>query len=737
MRACERFLVLLALGALGVSSVMTQLALMREMLGTFCGNEMALGIILGNWLLLTGIGSWLGRTTGRLENPRSILVAGLIFVAVVPLAQVFLLRAFHNIVFIRGATVGITGTVAGSFVLLLPFCMVSGYLLTLACSILASGEGPSAIGRVYIADSIGSVLGGVVFSFVLIRFFDHFGILCFPALLNLALAGVAAFFFGSRLLLATAATVAIGLVALVLCCDADAISTALEYPRQKVMFRANSPYGKLLVTESAGQFTFIENGLPLFSTHNVGQIEETVHYAMAQRPDARKVLLVSGGVAGTAKEILKYGAAQVTYVELDPLIVAAGRKYLPGNLADPRIQVVNTDGRLFIKQTNERFDVVIVDVPEPSTSQINRFYTAEFLNEVKRVLTPDGVVSFSPGRYENYVSPQLARLLASAGQTVKSVFRNVLVIPGGRVFFLASDGGLFADIATRIEQRGIPTRLVKRHFLEAMMTPDRQADMRRALAQPAAVNRDFNPVLYYYHLQHWISQFKIRFGLFGGALVVALGVYLLRLRPVPLVIFVSGFAASTLEVILLLGFQILYGSVYRQLGVIVTVFMAGLAVGAWVASRAAGRASVPPADLESVATAGSVSLPQRFRGETGLAGLAFVVAAFAVLLPFVLTGLGKAGSGTSALIGVQTAIAGITFLLAVLIGMGFSMACRVRFESGAATASRLYTADFVGAFLGALLSSAFLIPLIGVMGVCLLTAGLNVLGGVMVLLRKG
>jgi predicted membrane-bound spermidine synthase len=69
--------------------------------------------------------------------------------------------------------------------------------------------------------------------------------------------------------------------------------------------------------------------------------------------------------------------------------------------------------------------------------------------------------------------------------------------------------------------------------------------------------------------------------------------------------------------------------------------------------------------------------------------------------------------------------------------MGFSMACRVRFESGAATASRLYTADFVGAFLGALLSSAFLIPLIGVMGVCLLTAGLNVLGGVMVLLRKG
>jgi spermidine synthase len=733
MSACERFLVLLIIGALGVSSVMTQLALMREMLGTFCGNEMVLGIILGNWLLLTGIGSWLGKTTGRLANPRNHLVAGLIFVAVIPLAQVFLLRAFHNTLFIRGATIGVTGTVAGSFVLLLPFCIVSGYLLTLACSILAPGEGPPAIGHVYIADSIGSITGGVVFSFVLIRFFDHFGMLCFPAVLNLALAGVAAFFFGSRLLFGTAAMAALGLVGLIQCCNMDAISTALEYPRQKVVFRSNSPYGKLLVTESAGQFTFIENGLPLFSTHNVEQIEETVHYAMAQRPDAHKVLLVSGGVTGTAKEILKYGAARVTYVELDPLIIAAGRKFLPGNLADPRIQVVNTDGRLFIKQANERFDVVIIDVPEPSTSQINRFYTVEFLNEVKHVLAPDGVLSFSPGRYENYVSPQLARMLASVGQTMKGVFRNVLVIPGGRVFFLVSDGELFADIAGRIERRGIPTRLVQRHYLEAMQTPDRQADIQRAMAQPAAVNRDFSPVLYYYHLLYWISQFKARFGLFEAALAGALGVYLLRLRPVPLVIFVSGFAASALEVVLLLGFQTLYGSVYRQLGVIITVFMTGLGVGAWIASRAADKA----ADSESVAAGGSVTLPQRFDGKKGLAALAIFVAAFAGLLPFVLAGLGKAGSGTFALAGVQTTIAGLAFLLAVLIGMEFSTACRLQFESGAATASRLYTADFVGAFLGALLPSTFLIPLIGVTAVCLLTAGLNVLGGAMVLLRKG
>ena len=101
-------LILLAVCGLGLSSVITQLALMREMLGAFSGNEMVLGIILGNWLLLTGIGAWLGRTTNRRRNPRLLLVLLLLLVALMPLAQMFLLRALRNVVFVRGALVGVT-----------------------------------------------------------------------------------------------------------------------------------------------------------------------------------------------------------------------------------------------------------------------------------------------------------------------------------------------------------------------------------------------------------------------------------------------------------------------------------------------------------------------------------------------------------------------------------------------------------------------------------------------------
>jgi predicted membrane-bound spermidine synthase len=74
-------------------------------------------------------------------------------------------------------------------------------------------------------------------------------------------------------------------------------------------------------------------------------------------------------------------------------------------------------------------------------------------------------------------------------------------------------------------------------------------------------------------------------------------------------------------------------------------------------------------------------------------------------------------------------------ILAMLVGMQFPLANRLEFDGTVAGASRLYTADFVGAFLGALLASALLIPLIGVTGVCLLTAAINAFAGTTVFRR--
>ncbi|HEX7617965.1 MAG TPA: fused MFS/spermidine synthase, partial [Verrucomicrobiae bacterium] len=614
----------------------------------------------------------------------------------------------------------------------------AGYALTLACSLLARDEGALGIGHVYVADSVGSIGGGVLFSFVLVQFFDHAGILFCPAVLNLLVAGVMGFRTGHKLLSTIAGVLAVAVMAAAVLADLDGVSTALQYPRQHIVARANSPYGKVLVTESDGQFDFIENGIPLTSTRDDQHVEETVHYAMTQRSDARKVLLVAGGISGTAKEILKYNVSRVDYVELDPMILEFGRKYMPENLSDNRIKIINTDGRLFVRQTGEKYDVVIVDVPAPSTAQLNRFFTVEFLAEVKRTLSPNGVVSFSLGHYENYVSPELARMLASACRSLKQSFPNVLVIPGGRVFFLASDGPLFDDIALRIEQQGTTTKLMNRHYLDAMLTADRMMDMQRAITQPAALNKDFSPVLYFYHLRHWMSQFKIGFGLPQAFLLVLLCVYLIRLRGTALVLFASGFAGTALEIVLLLAFQVLCGSVYHQVGVIVTVFMAGLAAGALMVNRRMKSRSNGVIGYWD--KPGHAPAPSLHHSTTPIAKhlalLAFAIAGYAILLALLLPLLDRTGNMVASLLFIKAAIALLTLILAVLVGMQFPLANRLEFDRTVAGASRLYTADFAGAFLGALLASTLLIPLIGVTGVCVLTAALNILGGAMIHFQK-
>jgi spermidine synthase len=706
-----RRFVLFAIGALGVSAVMTQLTLMRELLGAFSGNELVFGLAIGSWLLLTGVGAWLGRATERLRQPETVFVVGLIAAALLPLGQIAAVRMLRDSVFVRGAVVGLPQTVLGCLGMLLPFCLVSGALLTLGSHLADRGGGNRGPGPVYVADTLGGLVGGACFSFALVPWFDHFGLLCFPATLLLVTAGLVAGQEHARRLAAGAFILAAGVPAAALYFDLDALTTARQHAGRTVVARHNSPYGRLVITADAGQLTFFENGVPVITSPHLEQIEETVHYAMAQRPDAREVLLIGGGVTGTAREILRYGVSRVTYVELDPQIIAAGRRFLPGALDDPRIEVVNADGRRFTQMARNRFDVVIVALADPSTFQLNRFYTAEFFAATARALRPDGVLSLGLSRYANYVSPELGRLLASAHRTLRQSFAHVRMIPGGRVYFLASNGPLSLDIAARLEARGLATKLVNRHYLDATLAPDRLADLDRAVAAPAGLNADFSPALHAYHLRHWLSQFPARGWWLGGAVVVLLIGYGWTLRPLPRVIFASGFAASGLEIVLLLGFQAVYGSVYRQVGLIVTVFMAGLAAGAWWAHRRWLPGAAHPAPAVAA--------------NRLVAGLGVAIAGFAAVLPFILVRLDQLDASMGSALAGQAAVLLATLLLAGMTGAQFSLAGPPASGAHTGVAAQLFSADLIGAAGGALVVSALLIPLFGVPAACFVTAGLN------------
>jgi spermidine synthase len=133
--------------------------------------------------------------------------------------------------------------------------------------------------------------------------------------------------------------------------------------------------------------------------------------------------------------------AHVTVVETDPLLLQAARLHLPPDEAavmdDPRVTVILADGRRFVQTARQTFDVVILDLPEPSTGALNRFYTEEFFREVRTVLNPGGILALGLPAAENYWSPELARRNGSIYHTLRAVFPHVLALPGETTYFLA------------------------------------------------------------------------------------------------------------------------------------------------------------------------------------------------------------------------------------------------------------------------------------------------------------
>ena len=106
-------------------------------------------------------------------------------------------------------------------------------------------------------------------------------------------------------------------------------------------------------------------------------------------------------------QALKYDSLKIDYVEIDPQLIKTGEVFLPEaesrSLKSSRARIHLLDGRLFVKRSfksedKNRYDVVILNLPDPYTAQLNRFYTQEFFGMIKAILNEEGVFSFTLDR---------------------------------------------------------------------------------------------------------------------------------------------------------------------------------------------------------------------------------------------------------------------------------------------------------------------------------------------------
>jgi spermidine synthase len=723
----------IGLAAIGLTSTVAQVVLMRELVATFYGSELLFGLVLAAWLAWVAVGSWglarlpclySSRLRGGGVGGQRAFAAGLALGAALFPAEIILVRGVRTLLGTTpGALVELGPLVAAVVVILAPLCLLTGVLFTWGARLTVERGGLA--GQAYVWESIGAVGGGALFSFALIRWLDPFqtALLVSATNLTIAIRCLKPETWGLKLSLAsfTFLTIVAFPVGRML------HNSTLSWQWSDLVFAADSPYGRLTVQARDGQRVFFENGLLAFETQGTFP-EEVAHFPLLIYPYPQEVLLIGGGVAGDVREILKHPVSSVTYVELDPLLIEAAQAHLPSQdravLADARVTLVLTDGRLYVQQYQggaegtERcgFDVVILDLPEPFTGALNRFYTREFFSEVRAVLNPGGVFALGLPSAENYWSPELARRNGSVYHTLRAVFPEVAVLPGEHNFFLASDVPLQTDVGVltkRLAGRSVETRWVTPSYIEYVFTTDRFTGVQAELAGTVGVrlNRDMMPVCYYYDLALWLSRFypNLRSTFESASLInlwwvvvpLAVSVLVTRWRrrwAVPFAIATIGLAEMALEVVILFAFQVLHGTVYSRVSLVVTAFMAGLALGGawsnrllagWEGARRETQGEGNPRRALIVVQGGVVVY----------SGLLPLVLSLPISLPAAIFPLLALLAGGSA---------GAAFPLAVALVQG----------NADRAAGMLYGADLVGGCAGALVGALLFVPVLGIPQTC-------------------
>lgn len=688
----------------GTVTTIGQTLIIREGLALFVGNELVSGILLSFWLIWTGLGSLIFSKLNLKKAPLNIYSFLLFILSLLLFLTVIFFRLAPQIFSLPfGEIMGLDKIILISLISLAPTCLVFGALFPAASKILVPE-------KVYLLESLGSFLGGILITFLLIQILPPLGITSIIVSLllcsGLILIKQTNFFVLSLL----------PLLFLIKIHNIETFFRKIQMRGQNLIGLQESKYGVISVTESGAQLNFYTNGLYDFSFPDLYSAEEAVHYPLLLHPCPKKILLVGGGMGNCITQIFKHPDVKgMTYLELDPGLFNIGEKYIGEKLNGiNNLKVIFGDARYYIKNTKSRYDVIIINLPDPVNGQINRFYTKEFFKETKKIINPDGILSVRISAPPDIIGPLFAQFLNTVYSTLATSFHNVIVLPAAKTTFIVSDENLPLDnlvsiLKERIALKNLNLSYVNRYFFDYNFTDEKlnyiQAGIKKAESH---INTDLKPVCYYYTTILWggimsenlknifIKLFQLNPIFFLLPLVLIF--FLFRRKAIIYFsVFSIGASEISVEVILLILFQVLYGYIYGWVGAIIAFFMLGLASGTlyYLKSQHFSRNLI-----------------------TMLSNIEFVISLYFTMI--ILLSM------------IRLPVANIIIPILIFIGgflggLHFPVSVKIL---GKEKAGIIYSVDLLGSSLGALVTAVILIPILGIVFTLFIFILLNLLVGI-------
>jgi len=404
------------------------------------------GSLISIFLTALSIGNYLG---GALADRRPH-IAGLGAMMVLPGLWIWLLPFFATQVndWVASLALGARFSPLAASVIL--FALPSIFLGTLSpyairLEVRTLESVGNTAGRLYALSTAGSIVGTLVASFFFIPSIGVRNILHLLGLVLLALAGLAfaASYWGAKAESGKGAksarsakkrppgsgpAILLGIVVLTL-----AISTRWATSSPGVLYETDSLYHKIIVRDEGRvrHLHFDNSNQSAMNLDNpdlqVFEYTRYLHLPMLFAPDTKSALFVGLGGGSVPKRYLRdYPDVTIDAVELDPEVIYVAREYfaLPD---DERLKVHSQDGRLFVKQTDLQYDLIMLDAYFAESIPFH-LTTKEFLEEVRARLAPDGVVA---ANLIGALGGERSRLFRSMLRTYEDVFPSVYVFPVG------------------------------------------------------------------------------------------------------------------------------------------------------------------------------------------------------------------------------------------------------------------------------------------------------------------
>lgn len=228
---------------------------------------------------------------------------------------------------------------------------------------------------------------------------------------------------------------------------------------QHVQVLETVPFGRMLVLDDACQTSEVEE----YVYH-----EMLVHVPMMAHPDPKRVLVIGGGDGGALRRVLQHPVEKATMVEIDGDVVRVSRELLPSIAGDafenPRGELIIGDGVKYLRETEEHFDVILVDSTDPVGPAVDLFGES-FYQDAKRAIGDNGIIVTQSGSPLVMLDElkDAVNLMRRVFPIVRTYICSIPIYPGVLWSFTAASTTIDpsvvnpAAIAARLQANGQPT----------------------------------------------------------------------------------------------------------------------------------------------------------------------------------------------------------------------------------------------------------------------------------------